>query len=50
MRHTPEDPVVKEVYTALIRQTIAQYRAPENAGYMFWFIDLSGVFANQSNS
>jgi len=40
MPHTPEDPVVKDAYASLIKQTIDQYNALANAGYKFWFIDL----------
>lgn len=39
MRHAPQDPKVKEAYQNLIRQTVAQYKALEDAGYKFWFID-----------
>lgn len=39
MPHAPQDPAVKEAYENLIRQTIAQYRALEAAGYTFWFMD-----------
>jgi hypothetical protein len=39
MPHAPEDPKVKEAYENLIRQTVAQYRALEKAGYKFWFFD-----------
>jgi hypothetical protein len=39
MKHNPADPVVKEAYENLIRQTIAQYRALEAAGYKFWLFD-----------
>jgi hypothetical protein len=39
MVHAPQDPKVKEAYDNLIRQTTAQYRALEAAGYKFWFID-----------
>lgn len=41
MEHAPNDPVVREAYENLARQTTAQYRALEEAGYRFWFIDLS---------
>jgi hypothetical protein len=41
MPHTPEDPVVKEAYASLIKQTVAQYNALAGAGYKFWFIDPS---------
>lgn len=41
MAHAPNDPRVKEAYANLIRQTVAQYRALERAGYKFWFMDLS---------
>lgn len=43
MPHAPQDPVVKEAYQNLIQQTIAQYRALENAGYKFWFIDPENI-------
>ena len=39
MAHDPQNPAVKEAYENLIRQTVAQYRALEAAGYKFWFID-----------
>lgn len=39
MRHAPQDPVVREAYDNLIKQTTAQYRALEKAGFKFWFID-----------
>ena len=39
MAHAPQDPAVKEAYENLIKQTVAQYRALEAAGYKFWFID-----------
>jgi hypothetical protein len=39
MRHAPNDPKVKEAYSNLIKQATAQYRALEDAGYKFWFID-----------
>ena len=39
MEHAPQDPRVKEAYENLIRQTTAQYRALEKAGYKFWFFD-----------
>jgi hypothetical protein len=41
MPHAPNDPKVREAYSNLIKQTTAQYRALEKAGYKFWFIDLS---------
>jgi hypothetical protein len=41
MSHAPNDPKVRAAYNELIRQTVAQYRALEKAGYKFWFIDLS---------
>lgn len=37
MEHAPNDPVVHEAYQNLIRQTEAQYRALEKAGYKFYF-------------
>lgn len=39
MEHAPSDPRVQAAYAELIRQTIAQYRALEEAGYRFWFSD-----------
>lgn len=39
MKHDPQDPKVKEAYQNLINQTIAQYRALEEAGYKFYFFD-----------
>ena len=39
MPHDPTDPAVVEAYDALIDQTVAQYRALEEAGYKFWFFD-----------
>jgi hypothetical protein len=45
MEHAPQDPKVKAAYQDLIRQTEDQYRALEDAGYKFWFIDTS----NESN-
>jgi hypothetical protein len=39
MPHAPNDPKVKAAYEDLIRQTLAQYLALEQAGYRFWFID-----------
>ena len=39
MQHAPQDPAVKEAYENLIRQTVAQYRALEAAGYRFYFFD-----------
>lgn len=41
MEHAPSDPAVKEAYENLIKQTVAQYQALVDAGYKFWFIDLS---------
>ncbi len=41
MAHAPHDPVVREAYQNLIRQTLDQYNALVEAGYSFWFIDLS---------
>jgi Large polyvalent protein associated domain 38/ADP-Ribosyltransferase in polyvalent proteins len=41
MDHAPQDPQVKAAYKDLIKQTTDQYRALENAGYKFWFIDTS---------
>ena len=39
MPHAPNDPAVKEAYQDLIRQTTAQYKALEDAGYKFYFYD-----------
>lgn len=39
MKHDPQDPRVQEAYADLIKQTTAQYKALEKAGYKFWFID-----------
>ncbi|RTL37174.1 MAG: hypothetical protein EKK53_21630 [Burkholderiales bacterium] len=39
MPHAPGDPRVREAYENLIRQTTAQYRALEQAGYQFWLFD-----------
>jgi hypothetical protein len=41
MPHAPNDPKVKSAYANLIKQTIAQYKALEAAGYKFWFMDMS---------
>ena len=41
MPHAPQDPAVKESYENLIKQTVAQYRALESAGYKFYFFDES---------
>ena len=41
MENAPNDPVVREAYENLIRQTKAQYDALVAAGYSFWFVDLS---------
>ena len=41
MPHAPNDPKVKAAYANLIKQTIAQYKALESAGYKFWFMDMS---------
>ena len=41
MPHAPNDPTVREAYQNLIDQTVAQYEALANAGYSFYFIDLS---------
>lgn len=40
MAHAPQDPKVKAAYQDLIKQTTAQYKAFEDAGYRFWFMDL----------
>lgn len=39
MPHAPQDPVVKEAFENLIRQTMAQYKALEAAGYQFYLVD-----------
>jgi hypothetical protein len=39
MPHAPTDPAVVEAYQNLIDQTLAQYRALEEAGYQFYFYD-----------
>ena len=39
MQHAPQDARVKEAYENLIRQTVAQYRALEQAGYRFYLHD-----------
>lgn len=39
MEHAPDNPRVKAAYADLIRQTMAQYRALEEAGFSFWFMD-----------
>lgn len=41
MKHDPQNPRVKAAYKNLIKQTLAQYRALEAAGYKFWFMDMS---------
>lgn len=41
MAHDPQNPRVKEAYQNLIRQTRAQYDALVDAGYKFWFMDMS---------
>lgn len=41
MPHAPDDPVVREAYENLIRQTRAQYDSLVEAGYRFWFTDTS---------
>lgn len=41
MPHDPQNPRVKEAYQNLVKQTVAQYRALEDAGYKFWFMDMS---------
>lgn len=41
MQHAPQDAAVREAYENLIRQTVAQYRALEAAGYQFYFFDSS---------
>ena len=39
MKHAPQDPEVKAAYADLIKQTMAQYKALEDAGYKFTFFD-----------
>ncbi|MDP4848122.1 MAG: hypothetical protein NWR51_12775, partial [Akkermansiaceae bacterium] len=39
MAHAPDDPQVREAYRELIEQTMAQYRALQEAGYQFWLFD-----------
>jgi hypothetical protein len=39
MPHAPLDPAVREAYDNLARQTLAQYRALERAGYQFYLVD-----------
>lgn len=39
MEHAPQDARVRAAYDDLIAQTIAQYRALEDAGYRFWLMD-----------
>lgn len=39
MAHAPQEPAVREAYADLIRQTVAQYRALEAAGFTFYFFD-----------
>lgn len=41
MPHAPQDPKVKEAYANLIKQTTAQFKALQDAGYKFWFINTS---------
>jgi hypothetical protein len=41
MPHAPNDPKVREAFQNLVNQTKAQYQALVDAGYRFWFIDLS---------
>jgi hypothetical protein len=41
MPHAPQDPKVKAAFANLIKQTTAQYQALADAGYKFWFTDLS---------
>lgn len=43
MPHAPGDPAVQVAYADLIRQTEAQYRALEKAGYQFYFFDPNGA-------
>ena len=40
MPHAPQNPKVKAAYAELIKQTAAQYKALEDAGYKFWFMDM----------
>jgi len=39
MKHDPDDPKVKEAYTALVNQTKAQYEELVENGFSFWFFD-----------
>jgi hypothetical protein len=39
MQHAPNDPMVKEAYEDLARQTLAQYLALQRAGYQFYLVD-----------
>ena len=39
MAHNPRDPMVAAAYADMIQQTIAQYRALEDAGFQFYFYD-----------
>ena len=39
MEHAPNDPAVREAYENLARQTMAQYRALADAGYVFYLMD-----------
>ena len=41
MPHAPNDPAVRAAYKDLVRQTTAQYKALADAGYKFWFMDMS---------
>jgi len=41
MPHAPNDPAVRAAYKDLVRQTTAQYKALVDAGYKFWFMDMS---------
>lgn len=41
MKHNPQDPVVKQAYAAMIRQTVLQYEAMLATGLQVEFIDTS---------
>lgn len=41
LKHEPNNPQVREAYADMIDQTIAQYRALEQAGYKLYFYDES---------
>lgn len=41
MENNPQDSRVKKAYAEMIKQTKAQYQALVDAGYKFWFIDVT---------